>query len=666
MTGSCALVRRGAIEIGKSAVSRPILLSCVLALTLAAQACGQPAATNEADAGAGAELAVTQESTPASERSGPLATETAASPSRTANAGGDWSGYTQIRLSDDAVQAITQAAPSSRMWPFDLVVFFGESGSYSAVVNNGHAMCTAWSNDDPNAASVSFGVTPDQYTGRPGWCYPFSLTSQRDGTVRLQAQNTVAASQNPHDERTRERSFDGGLEVVTRVRDLPTGIDGGPYARFDIRGIRLGPKPETGEWESIQYQPPRMEQYMFSQMQARVAGPGTARPLVQGVLAVGAGTGWPNDGLVTAFVREEGNTGLSRELEGLADSYVAKWGEPFYQIHAGEVAWRREDMRQVRSLGPAQAMVWVLEADGQPARPDSGTACVTAFQDFDWYDNISRGSSIPTQDIGPWGCGLIAQVFIGVAPTQSFYEAIQARDRDTTYAQASQGREEDLEIPLEGDVNLLREKLFAPRAHAAALFAGRIQRLDELRERHLIGAAPERASSGASSGASPAPAPAGSAPAGTSGDVFTLERLLGPEGPLRTGTKVEAAAWLEANGFPGPYYIREFDRSRVSIDGPKSMPRLGLQWTFFERTLDPARTPEAVVASLSRLIGAEPTCMRPPSDRGLVRCDWESPPGFPNVQTISLPGAYQKEVSAKAAEGQGYEYQMSIRMKPLE
>jgi len=559
-----------------------------------------------------------------------------------------WRGVTIVKLTDksaaDAVGAIFSSMFSDRL---HLVVFMSDDGSYASIATppNGGQHCIAWSEDDPDQESVTFGVRPDRYNGRPapGWCHPFTLTFEDAGSVRMVADNTVAASANPHDARTRQKSHDGVHPIVAHAALKDTDYSRPIFAANAVRGITAGPVPKakTGG-TNVTIGPRRELSFAVHKMFSARLEPDHAggRPLdLRGQIAAAEETGWGEDRLVSI--------GLVVRRADLPDYKAARDG--------------LIDARGVPSIQfDGSSFIWLYDSDGRLLQPEPASAddCRVNFDLWGWDRNVaSSWESLAAYDVGPWGCALVSYVGFKVDPL-----GVPAAPRMDALGTNSLGTDD--RPRLEGAVTEITYKHVAGDALGQAHFAMRLDQVAAARTRHLIIAPPaEEAAPSAST--PPAPDVSRAIPASTAAVGPRIEHYLSEAGVVFDMDEESFRSHMAATGFEdiSGLWKREFDRSVLIVSANYHMQRM-LSLTAEELTLDPGRSPDAVTSAFATTFGAEGECLDTRGRIDFAECVWRAPNGLPGVGEMIVRVKSGRRVSALKAEGTGNEIRVVLRARP--
>ena len=174
-----------------------------------------------------------------------LVTAVSAPPSEARAQGFD--GITVIRLGvTEAANAIRGRPDTGAYKTGDFIAVFvsGEKSYATLIGTQWERGCVAWAEPGSHTANaIAFGRpanTANQTTVTPKICQPFSLTLEGSGSVRIAADNKYHA-RGPHDSEATSATYNGVHTILARIPLRKPSWDLPVFARYDIKGARLGP-----------------------------------------------------------------------------------------------------------------------------------------------------------------------------------------------------------------------------------------------------------------------------------------------------------------------------------------------------------------------------------------------------------------------------------------
>jgi hypothetical protein len=264
-------------------------------------------------------------------------------------------------------------------------VFAAARGVYVAVVPSwgGHGGCMSAGASPGSGASLTVGLAADQRIRQQGLntvCPAFSVQFEDKDTVRIDVP---------------EPAFSGQKKVVAHIPIKPMDAETAPFARHDVKGVKLGPiaagAKELGPLTMPGYSEPQHRGFQ------RAVGSGRLAGTVLGRAAAAATTGWRTDVLYSAQYTDRFEQKTT--AEAFRAAVLERYGNPGFEF------------------GNSGYMVWLYDTEAQPLRlDDAATNPCRATAEF-WLEKDGAGRPMRLKwdfggyDLGPWGCSLIMELF---------------------------------------------------------------------------------------------------------------------------------------------------------------------------------------------------------------------------------------------------------------
>ncbi len=309
-------------------------------------------------------------------------------------------GITIIELADEAGwEAITgyNLRPKDRSrGSQSIVTFVSARGTYAAL-----GRCVAWAAPGSyTGSSITFGIPADRYVigvGIPQLCQPFTLRFEGPGVVRVEASNKFGGYGGPQAADARPVRYSRRRSVVTQIPLVALNWGLAPFARHDIKGVRLGPVPALMEAGGIEAEIKigklrNTPGNPYKPFTARLGKqPDSSLPVtVGGSIAVAEVTGWPWDVLYGAWYSEHLPQQSSRAA--FEQAVIDRYGQPSLR------------MTQKSSK---ESLMWLYDLKGKQLGPD-GAAAGNCLLTLDLWNSRSLAGN--NTDFGPWGCALVMVV----------------------------------------------------------------------------------------------------------------------------------------------------------------------------------------------------------------------------------------------------------------
>lgn len=313
-------------------------------------------------------------------------------------------GITIIELADKAGWEAITGYNRSRGGIGDaqyLLTFVSARGTYATLTSfRGGSGCVAWAKPGSyTGSSVTFGIPADSYAREDfhGLCQPFTLRFESPGEVRVEANNKVGGYSGPQSADARPVRYSRRRSVVTQIPLVALDWGLAPFARHDIKGVRLGPVPALMEAGSIAAKMEisrlrNMPGNPYKQLTVRLGKqPGSSlSATVNGSIAVAEVTGWPWDVLYGAMYSERLPQQSSREE--FEQAVIDRYGQP--------------SLRFTQKRRSKEILLWLYDLNGKQLGPDDAAPgnCLVTWNLKLWG---TTGMAQNNRDIGPWGCALV-------------------------------------------------------------------------------------------------------------------------------------------------------------------------------------------------------------------------------------------------------------------
>lgn len=317
-------------------------------------------------------------------------------------------GITIIELEDNTASKIIGGSGGKH-----IVTFVSGLGTYAAV-GAGQSRCVAWAAPGSyTGTSITFGLSPESYSVKlqPRLCQPFSLRLEGGNTVRVEA-NNKPFSYVP-DPNAKPIQYSRRRTVLLRVplQALDWGLP--PFARHDVKGVRLGPVPfvtgQAGDHTQITVNDlvHSATSGSFKSFKAIIKpGSGQSMPgYVLGWVAAAEVTGWPWDALIGLRYNEKlPQLSTSAAFENAVQD---RYGPP----SPGD-----------GSLSDT-AFYWLYDMQGKQRAASDPSDCARSLKLWQNQPHSGGALNVFNSDIGPWACALIMklQTNPGTAGTVSSY-----------------------------------------------------------------------------------------------------------------------------------------------------------------------------------------------------------------------------------------------------
>lgn len=274
-----------------------------------------------------------------------------------------------------------------------IVTFVSARGSYAAVVprKGTHGGCQSLAVPGSyTGSSIAFGLAADEVvrTHRlQTYCPPFTLRFEDVGTMRIEAPADLAAGRAAY--ATRQK-------VVAHVPLRAVDFESAPFARHDLKGVRLGPILNGEDVGGLTVRVGDSQEDRYKGFQRQVAAGDGVRRAVLGRAAAAEVTGWPWDILYFAQYSEE----LERKStsEAFDEAVLERYGEP-------SSLYEQSGYR-----------LWVYDLDGRKLSFDEAgsDACRATLEFWLKADPLKRVHGLDWEfnsyDVAPWGCGVIMEL----------------------------------------------------------------------------------------------------------------------------------------------------------------------------------------------------------------------------------------------------------------
>ena len=272
-----------------------------------------------------------------------------------------------------------------------IVTFVSARGSYAAVVPRPgtHGGCQSLAAPEGyTGTSIAFGVAADAAVRKhrlQTYCPPFTLRLEDAATVRIEAPGDPAAGRKEYASRQR---------VLAHVPLRAIDFESAPFARHDLKGVRLGPVLDGAELGPLTVRVGDSKNDRYKSFQRQVAVRDGYRSVIRGHAAAAEVTGWPWDVLYFAQYFEE--LEQTSTFEAFAAAVRERYAEPSslyegYQLWAYDLDGRKLAFDQAGSDSCRATIEFWLKTD--PLKRVLG---------LDWQFNSS--------DIGPWGCSVVMEL----------------------------------------------------------------------------------------------------------------------------------------------------------------------------------------------------------------------------------------------------------------
>lgn len=296
----------------------------------------------------------------------------------------DFDGITIIEIADQDGPRLIAGTPGAA-GPY-IVTYVAQAGTYASLGDGRQRACVAWARDGSySGSSITFGASPTEQTSRlitPHICRPFKLDMSTPGTVRVQVGNAY---------RQRHR-------VLARIPLVAMDWGRALYARYAVRGVRLGPLPAVQAAlpeEAVARLSPLERSYRGIRKPFSVSiSPGDPQDsrTVTGLAAAAEVTGWPWDVLIAArSVRLLPQRSSVADLEA---AFADRYGTASLSDAAPPTSHRLH--------------YWLVDLSGRKLDgPVRGAGDCLATKPL-WEREASLVNL--NGDIGPWNCALVLRL----------------------------------------------------------------------------------------------------------------------------------------------------------------------------------------------------------------------------------------------------------------
>lgn len=321
----------------------------------------------------------------------------AIAPSQAVASGFD--GITIIELNDPLAAKALGAIGSSAY----LVTFVSGVGTYAAVMSQQKRSCVAWQREGSYTGdSIAFGIAFDEAAPRrrsPRPCYPFELTLEEGGEVRLVAENYVPKSALPNAEAPLVR-YNRRRKVLMRVPLRAIDWSLPIFSRHRIREASLGPVLDDGPVD-----------YLLSPL--RTSSRGTHK-IVSAQLGTRAGSGAPET--LKGYAMAAEHTGWPW------DAIYAMWFAAYLKPPSTIAAFDEAITQRYGAptlVDESRKWYWLYDLKGESIQVNTGQRA-PCLATMDMWNGNSIGSQ--NSDIGPWPCQLVMTLKPGGARSISVYQ----------------------------------------------------------------------------------------------------------------------------------------------------------------------------------------------------------------------------------------------------
>lgn len=295
----------------------------------------------------------------------------------------DFDGITIIEL-DDPLAAEALGAKRNSAY---LVTFVSGVGTYAAVMDRRERSCVAWQREGSYTGdSIAFGKAFDEKAPtirNPSLCYPFELTFDGAGSVRLVAENHIPKSAGPNAERTVVR-YNRLRKVLMRVPLRAIDWSLPIFSRHGIREASLGPVLSNGPVDYLLGPLRTTSRGTHKNVSATLGiGANGYREKLNGYAMAAEHTGWPWDAIyaMTFAARLKPPSGIAAFNEAITQRY----GDPTL-------------------VDERKKWYWLYDIEGESVQVNAGQRdpCLGTMHIWNHNSLSSRNS-----DIGPWPCQLV-------------------------------------------------------------------------------------------------------------------------------------------------------------------------------------------------------------------------------------------------------------------
>lgn len=303
-------------------------------------------------------------------------------------------GITVIELNDrDGAAAI--GAIGGRY----LVTFVSALGSYAALVAQGNRGCIAWMEQGSyTGTSATFGLASEAVPVRnnnPRLCLRFTLRFEGPGEVRMEAANKIPDFGGNISPDNKELRYSRRRPVISQIPLAALDWGAAPFARHDIKGVRLGPVANANAGKNYKLGPLYRSGGVAEKSYSTVVGKQPGRDYdahVNGRVAATEITGWPWDALVGAWYVEQ--LPQPANLKSFVQAVNDRYGRPSFSKAQG-----------VASSQASNLHFWVYDLAGRQLGPNDAAPDNCLALEEEWAKNIYQGSA--SSQLGPWGCSLV-------------------------------------------------------------------------------------------------------------------------------------------------------------------------------------------------------------------------------------------------------------------